>query len=413
MVEADSTFTAMADVTAVDIEYTQSIDGALTSLEKRLPSRYRVVGWSLGGMLALRLALRSPQRVLGVVTLASNARFVASATWPWAMSTVDFEQFHGHWRQQSPALAQRHFLTLQVYGDSRIRQQRRWLQTCSVPADNPSLLTGLRWLADFDNREAMAAVTCPVLYCFGARDYLVPASAESAVKRYCRPQQMTKLLPHLRAPASRPPHTYTPRITGFFRTLMSSVIDKTKIARSFSRSAAGYDAVAHLQRKMGARLLSLSPAANVLPSAGACVDLGCGTGFFREALEQRYAGQMYLGLDIAEGMLSHQRRQSVYSPVTAVPLVCGDAEQLPLANHSATLLFANLTLQWCAHLRKLLVEAQRVLMPGGYLCFSTLGPETLIELKQAWAQVDDGVHVNHFFNPCGIGCRRSRQRGFR
>ena len=69
---------------------------------------------------------------------------------------------------------------------------------------------------------------------------------------------------------------------------------------------------------------------------------------------------------------------------------------MPLANNSIQHIFSNLTLQWCSCLSTLLSEFYRVLVNGGTCAFTTLGPATLYELKQAWAVVDDVVHVNTF-----------------
>jgi len=77
---------------------------------------------------------------------------------------------------------------------------------------------------------------------------------------------------------------------------------------------------------------------------------------------------------------------------------CADAESLPLHDGSLSMIFSNLALQWCSDLSKIMAEAMRVLQPGGCLAFSTLGPQTLCELKTAWQQVDDYVHVNHFLD---------------
>jgi malonyl-CoA O-methyltransferase len=83
--------------------------------------------------------------------------------------------------------------------------------------------------------------------------------------------------------------------------------------------------------------------------------------------------------------------------------VCGDAERLPLAGQQFDLVFSNLALQWCVDLGAAIAEFQRVLKPGGLLMFSSFGPLTLNELRYAWAQVDDRVHVNQFVDMHDVG----------
>jgi malonyl-CoA O-methyltransferase len=82
---------------------------------------------------------------------------------------------------------------------------------------------------------------------------------------------------------------------------------------------------------------------------------------------------------------------------TKIEFITGDAEQLPLADNSVDMVFSNLALQWCDPLTSF-QEIQRVLKPGGLLSFASLGPETLHELRQSWAQVDDYPHVNVFYD---------------
>jgi len=168
---------------------------------------------------------------------------------------------------------------------------------------------------------------------------------------------------------------------------------KSLVARSFCMAASGYDAVAALQRSVGAALMSRRPAAKGMARI---LDIGAGTGFFSVALGFHYPGAQVIGVDIAEGMLHLARRRfSGY-------LVAGDAESLPIASHSVDLIFSNLALQWCNSLETALLEFNRVLRPGGHLLLSTFGPRTLRELREAWASVDDYSHVNQFESVSGI-----------
>jgi malonyl-CoA O-methyltransferase len=48
-------------------------------------------------------------------------------------------------------------------------------------------------------------------------------------------------------------------------------------------------------------------------------------------------------------------------------------------------------------------EFHRVLRPGGLVHFTTFGPDTLHELRRAFAAVDDRSHVNHFADMHELG----------
>lgn len=170
------------------------------------------------------------------------------------------------------------------------------------------------------------------------------------------------------------------------------MIDKTKIAHSFSRAATTYDSVAYLQRYIGQQLLDQM--GHVLLDKKAiqrCVDLGCGTGFFQDALQARFDSAQHIACDLAEGMLQYVQQQKKH-----VQLVCADAEVMPFKDNSVDLVFSNLALQWCENIDAVFAESYRILDKGGYFCLTTLGPKTLYELKQSWAKVDQHEHVNHF-----------------
>ncbi|MEH6625861.1 MAG: malonyl-ACP O-methyltransferase BioC [Motiliproteus sp.] len=167
------------------------------------------------------------------------------------------------------------------------------------------------------------------------------------------------------------------------------ILDKRSIATSFSRAASRYDSMAMIQRQVGSKLLHLSRQR----LQGQVLDLGCGTGFFSSELLQLSNVEAVLAVDLAEGMLSYGRHNRAHPDID---WICADAESLPFADGSVDAVFSNFSIQWCENLTALFAEVNRVLKPGGMLVFTTLGPDTLKELRYAWAQVDDYVHVNKF-----------------
>lgn len=176
-------------------------------------------------------------------------------------------------------------------------------------------------------------------------------------------------------------------------------LDKRAVRASFNRAAAGYDAAAVLQREVGDRLLERLDWIRFEPRS--ILELGCGTGHCTRALEKRYRKARLVALDLAEAMLMRARRGGGWLHKTRY--LCGDAEHLPLADASIDLLFSNLTLQWCNDLAATFREFQRVLRPGGVVLFSTFGPDTLRELRAAWAEVDGRSHVNRFLDMHDVG----------
>ncbi len=180
-------------------------------------------------------------------------------------------------------------------------------------------------------------------------------------------------------------------------------LDKRLIRESFNRAASSYDEVAILQREIGHRLLERLELIKLEPKR--IIDIGAGTGTFSRELAKHYKSSEVIAFDLAPQMLNTARRQLSLTDrwFGKQRFLCGDAEHLPLADNSVDMIFSNFAIQWCEDLDQTFREFQRVLKPEGLLLFTTFGPDTLRELRQAWKAVDDDIHVNSFIDMHDIG----------
>jgi malonyl-CoA O-methyltransferase len=176
-------------------------------------------------------------------------------------------------------------------------------------------------------------------------------------------------------------------------------LDRGRLRAAFDRASAGYESAAGLQARVAAELLERLAVFAFAP--GVVLDLGAGTGRVTRELKRRYRRALVIALDLAPGMLREARRHQQWW--RRFERVCADALRLPLADASVDIVFSSLMLQWCQPLDTALAECRRVLKPDGFFAFSTLGADTLHELRGAWACADGYNHVNHFVDVHEVG----------
>lgn len=175
-------------------------------------------------------------------------------------------------------------------------------------------------------------------------------------------------------------------------------LDIHRVRRSFDRAATTYDAAAVLHTEIRGQLLARLDLMKLTPRV--VVDAGAGTGHAARALIRRYPKATVVALDTSQRMLQAAGRRQFW--LRRFSRVCADAAHLPFADGSVDLILSNLMLQWCDP-DAVFAEFRRVLGPHGLVSFTTLGPDTLREVRSAWRAADSRTHVNQFLDMHDIG----------
>ena len=371
-----------------------------------LPKRFSLIGWSLGGLLASLLAQQFPTRITALVTIATNRSFVSSDDWPQAMPIALFENFKQQLNASDQAVVLSRFFSLQAQGAPSVRKDLKHVKKVltNVKHCNKGLQQGLNWLADYDLLCCWDNLNVPMLRQFGAHDNLVPrAAAEFLANQY--PNSDLKIFEnsaHLPFLSER--ESWLTSTIDFIKSNESqAIIDKREIEKSFSNAADSYDSIAVFQHEVGENLLDLLPEKNI----NRVLDLGSGTGYFSTALRQRYPTADIFEMDISSCMLSRCQSRAVDSFQ-----IQADIESLPFLPKSFDVIYSSLSIQWCHDLDKVFQGVADSLSVGGVAVLTTLVDGSLSELKQAWASVDNAVHVNEFEKEAALksSCEKSGLR---
>lgn len=199
--------------------------------------------------------------------------------------------------------------------------------------------------------------------------------------------------------------------------MQSAPIDTQLVRKLFSRPER-IAASDFLRREVAQRMREKLELVKINPAT--VLDAGCGDGADLAELQRCYPSASIIGLDAALPMLQQSARRwqesrgvmgrlwSALSSAVArsVPdpaLLGGDFGRLPLAGQSLDLIWSNLALHWHPQPDLVFAEWRRVLKTDGLLMFSCFGPDTLKELKQAFAAVDQSPHVLPFVDMHDFG----------
>jgi pimeloyl-[acyl-carrier protein] methyl ester esterase len=154
---------------------TFNIDSIADQLATQLTTRTHLLGWSLGGMVALSLAARYPEKVASLCLTASLAKLMADSDYPQGLQRTSLNMMSSRFSEDYPKYMQQ-FLQLQMlYADTGARACLNSLVTAICQYGAPAALNAaLHALEQADLRPLLSSINCPVLLIYGGRDAITP-----------------------------------------------------------------------------------------------------------------------------------------------------------------------------------------------------------------------------------------------
>lgn len=198
---------------------------------------------------------------------------------------------------------------------------------------------------------------------------------------------------------------------------LSAPIDLQLVRQLFSQQKR-VESSNFLRREIAARMRDKLELIKLMPQR--VLDAGCGEGADLVQLQDKFPDSHLLGVDASFAMLASgvQNQQVAKSSLgrflgnlfasnlgtgSHSGIACADFSRLPLASNSVDLIWSNLALHWHPQPDQVFAEWRRVLRTDGVLTFSCFGPDTLVELRQAFSTIDQFPHSLPFVDMHDFG----------
>ena len=168
-------------VTLIDLPWRDNLEAIADAVVGQLDDEpFYLLGWSFGGMVALKITERYANRVRGVMLIAANPCFVETENWS-GMSQEAFNSFEQQLHENPDVTLQR-FLALQVQGLPRFLKEIKNRFAMQKMPEFIELEASLALLKNSDLRYALRNLTCPVAAILSDNDMIVPVSVNQPLQ---------------------------------------------------------------------------------------------------------------------------------------------------------------------------------------------------------------------------------------
>lgn len=151
-----------------------NVDDYIKNLAATITRPTNIVAWSMGGLLAIKLAIRFPDTVENICFISSVPKFVCVDNENSGIDYQWFTQFLDQYQSQ-PLATLNKFLTLQVKNDASLRTCLRLLKrACDFESyDLIECGFGLKLLQQLDLSDQLKALKCNTAFIHGSTDAVV------------------------------------------------------------------------------------------------------------------------------------------------------------------------------------------------------------------------------------------------
>lgn len=327
-------------------------------IKKNQINRINLIGWSMGGNLALDFALAYPDKV--------SKLFLLSVRQSWSKAEIEHIRLTLTSNPQKflAGFYRNCFLGYkQAYNRFVANLEAQYLEQLDLPI----LLAGLDYLVE----AKISSPPCVEAYSLhGRRDLVVPLVEMAKIKH-----SKVTIFNHAGHALLMDDNFQLPEKK-----------NKKAIRHNFTKAAATYDAYSDIQQELAGKLVNecrlplSSPPQSIL-------EIGCGTGNYTLLLAQRFSDADISTLDFSQQMVEMARLK--LAPISSrIKFICEDGESfLAAAPSSFDLITSNATMQWFDNIDYAFFNIKKLLTTGGLFKGSLFGPQTLQELALGLTQL--------------------------
>jgi malonyl-CoA O-methyltransferase len=334
-----------------------------------------LLGWSMGGMVALETAARCPKQVAGLILVGATAKFCSDEDYPQGIPAQNLRAMTSALRKHpSPVLSQ--FMIEAHAPDTLDPQSLSAAVSRATALGIDNLVRDLGYLQSADLRKLARNLDVPALVLHGHEDRIVP---------YPSGQWLLDNLPRVRGVILKGishnlPLVHTGLVTDEVLNFAQEHHAQT-IRQRFSAAATTYDTHARVQNAVAAKLVRLIPPSD---STEHILEVGCGTGALTRHLLGSFPDATIDAIDISPKMIETASRS--FSAAPTIFWHVADARSFH-GPHQYELITSNCALHWLDPLLEGLHNLAQRLKSGGQFTFSIMLDGTLHELRESRLRV--------------------------